>query len=266
LTDLQKKLDTQGLEIVENQKENMMGRKRLAEQTRDFKKIAEEEKANAFKGLLKAYQSEIDSLTKRSKTAENAFLSVYKVLAEAPDPFPLLDAAVDQTATASEARLLEAELAREKEETSSLRQQLVEAQGIEKERKKLADKCEKFEQKMDDMIAEKVDHKEAELHATYDERLRNYEDRERDLTKQVSMSRDQLRELRNSNETTHAKLLDNNQRQDQETLARLTEMDLMAADIERANSRVLEMERRNEKLRAEIETVRNGSENECSSP
>lgn len=79
----------------------------------DFKKIAEEEKANAFKGLLKgartvccsalltqctlsraAYQSEIDNLTKRSKTAENAFLSVYKVLAEAPDPFPLLDAAV----------------------------------------------------------------------------------------------------------------------------------------------------------------------------
>jgi len=83
---------------------------------------------------------------------------------------------------------------------------------------------------MEDMISEKVDQKEAELHATYDERLRNYEDRcvlpcpcstqlyslanrERDLTKQVSMSRDQLRDLRNSNDTTHAKLLDNNQRQ-----------------------------------------------------
>lgn len=41
-----------------------------------------------------AYQTEIDSLTKRSKTAENAFLNVYKVLAEAPDPYPLLEAAV----------------------------------------------------------------------------------------------------------------------------------------------------------------------------
>ena len=41
-----------------------------------------------------AYQTEIDNLTKRSKTAENAFLSVYKVLAEAPDPYPLLEAAV----------------------------------------------------------------------------------------------------------------------------------------------------------------------------
>lgn len=44
--------------------------------------------------LHTAYQTEIDNLTKRSKSAENAFLNVYKLLAEAPDPFPLLDAAV----------------------------------------------------------------------------------------------------------------------------------------------------------------------------
>jgi hypothetical protein len=44
-----------------------------------------------------AYQTEIDNLTKRSKSAENAFLNVYKVLAEAPDPYPLLEAAVVST-------------------------------------------------------------------------------------------------------------------------------------------------------------------------
>jgi homeobox protein cut-like len=78
----------------------------------DFKKLPEDEKVNAFKGLLKgkltcmtleftpafysivAYQTEIDSLTKRSKTTDNAFLHIYKLLAEAPDPYPLLDAAV----------------------------------------------------------------------------------------------------------------------------------------------------------------------------
>lgn len=43
---------------------------------------------------LAAYQTEIDSLTKRAKSAESAFLDVYKVLAEAPDPYPLLEAAV----------------------------------------------------------------------------------------------------------------------------------------------------------------------------
>lgn len=44
--------------------------------------------------LASAYQTEIDNLTKRSKASENAFLNVYKVLAEAPDPYPLLEAAV----------------------------------------------------------------------------------------------------------------------------------------------------------------------------
>lgn len=143
LHELQRTLDAQGLEIVENQKENVVGRKKLAEQTRgtylhspppaprtdcvistlltEFKKVADDEKGPAFKTLLKgpaslcsphldfrmngmltqlgghssaAYQSEIDNLTRRSKVAESAFLSVYKLLAEAPDPYPLLDAAV----------------------------------------------------------------------------------------------------------------------------------------------------------------------------
>ena len=87
-----------------------MGRSQLNGPS-EFKKLPELEKANAFKGLLRgtchrfiirllaeyfgpAYQTEIDNLTKRSKTSENAFLNVYKVLAEAPDPYPLLEAAV----------------------------------------------------------------------------------------------------------------------------------------------------------------------------
>jgi hypothetical protein len=67
---------------------------------------------DAFKGLLKglppssnrksyflsisslAYQTEIDNLTKRAKASESAFLNIYKVLAEAPDPYPLLEVAV----------------------------------------------------------------------------------------------------------------------------------------------------------------------------
>ena len=77
----------------------------------EFKKIPDSDKPNEFKNLLKctydpcpaprpglpfhsAYQTEIDNLTKRCKGCENAFLNVYKVLAEAPDPYPLLETAV----------------------------------------------------------------------------------------------------------------------------------------------------------------------------
>lgn len=40
MTELQKTLDKQGLEIVENQKDNMVGRKKLAEQTRGAFRLA----------------------------------------------------------------------------------------------------------------------------------------------------------------------------------------------------------------------------------
>ncbi|KPV77777.1 uncharacterized protein RHOBADRAFT_51589 [Rhodotorula graminis WP1] len=260
LQDLQRTMDAQGLEIVDGSKENLVGRKTLAERTREFKKVPDDDKGPVFKTLLKAYQGEIDNLTRRGKVAENAFLSVYKLLAEAPDPYPLLDAAVDQTARASEAKLLESELARAKDEISALKQQLVESQQVEKERKKLADKVERLEGRMDDLIQDKVANKEAELHATYDERLRNYDEREKDLQRQVSVARSQLRELRTTADSNQARLFDHSQRQDQETVARLAEADLIAEDLERANARVAEVERRNEKLRAEIEAVRSGSE------
>ena len=72
LSELQKTLDSQGIELVENQKESVVGRKALADRTKgvyyylttalsrlnrklciEFKKISDEEKLNAWKGLLK---------------------------------------------------------------------------------------------------------------------------------------------------------------------------------------------------------------------
>ena len=119
----------------------------------------------------------------------------------------------DQTARASEAKLLESEVARLKEENASLKKDVQDAQVAEKERKKLQDKYDKLEAKMEERIAEKVASKEAELNATYDERLRNYEEREKDANKQVELVKTQLRELRTSNESTQAKLLDQGSRQ-----------------------------------------------------
>ncbi|KAG8981539.1 hypothetical protein FRB93_008556 [Tulasnella sp. JGI-2019a] len=260
LAELQKSLDTQGLELVENQKESMVGRKALADKTKEFKKISEEEKGAAFKTLLKAYQTEIDSLTRRCKTSENAFLNVYKLLAEAPDPYPLLDAAVDQAVKVAEAQTLESELTRLRSENAELRGRLNEISSLEAAKKKAEARTEFLEEKMEATIQERVTSKENELNATYDERMHNYEERERDLQRQVTIAKNQLRELQTSTESTQTKLFDQSQRQDQEVVAKLAEVDLIIADLDRANSRVATVERRNEVLRAEIEAVRSGSD------
>jgi homeobox protein cut-like len=84
--------------------------------------------------------------------------------------------------------------------------------------------------------------------------------REKDLQKQVSTLRDQLKDLHTSNESSQAKLVNASQKQDQDTLSKLAELDMVISDLARANERVATVERRNEILRSEIESVRSGSE------
>ncbi|KIY74451.1 hypothetical protein CYLTODRAFT_416284 [Cylindrobasidium torrendii FP15055 ss-10] len=256
LSELQKSLDTQGVEIIDNQKANLVGRKTLSDKTKEFKRIPDEDKVSGFKGLLKAYQSEIDSLTKRSRTAENAFLDLYKVLAEAPDPYPLLEAAVDQAIKVEEAKETDSQLQKLREENAELKKKLADTASLEAAKTKLA----QVEAKMESMTNERVAQKEAELHATYDEKLRNYEEREQDLQRQLAVTKSQLRDLRTSNETAQSKLVDHSSKQDQEVVAKLAEVDMMVADLERANGRVATVERRNEILRAEIESIRSGND------
>lgn len=112
---------------------------------------------------------------------------------------------------------------------------------------------------MDDLIGERVAQKEAELNATYDERLRNYAERETDLQTQVTTVKAQLTDLRTTNDSAQTRLLDASQRQDTEVVAKLGELDLVVADLDRANARVATVERRNELLRAEVESVKSGS-------
>jgi hypothetical protein len=79
----------------------------------------------------------------------------------------------------------------------------------------------------------------------------------------VTLSKNQLRDLRVSNENNQAKLFDHSQKQgkicdindfptdfsfwaiDQEVVAKLAEVDMIIADLDRANSRIASLEHRN---------------------
>lgn len=108
----------------------------------------DEEKFTAIKGLLKAYQGEIDSLTRRSKMSETSFLNVYKLLSDAPDPYPLLDAAVDQTVKVAEARMMDSEMKRLREENAELKRSVGEMGSVENARKKAEKRADELEEKV----------------------------------------------------------------------------------------------------------------------
>lgn len=184
--------------------------------------------------LLKAYQGEIDALTRRSKTSETSFLNVYKLLSDAPDPYPLLDAAVDQTVKVAEARMLESELSRLREENADLKKQVAESSSLEDKRKKAEAKVDQIESKVwaaenqltadgrshpgtrhskGERAQRRVRREDAQLRGTVSVTRVCANRSEKDLQRQVQTFKDQIRILHTSNESTQAKLMDASQRQ-----------------------------------------------------
>ena len=83
-------LDKQGLEIADNQEQSAAGREVLKQKLQEFKKVPPEERPAKIGGVIKAFQAEVDMLTRRQTFAEGAFLGLYRSLADAPSPLPAL--------------------------------------------------------------------------------------------------------------------------------------------------------------------------------
>lgn len=256
LTSLQQALDDQGEEILENQKASVASRKELASRTKTFKKLSDEEKIIEVKSLLKLYQSEIDNLTKRGKFAETSFINLYKLLAEAPDPTPLLEASIDSVLAAAEASKLS-------KENAVLADKLTRYADYEQIKAKLM----QVELKSIENVASKVTAKEAEMKAIIDEKERHWAEKEAELAKQVQEARAQVKELRSHNEVIQARLSAQSGDQLAGTISddaaarnagRIAELELVASDLERAKRRTLEVEKRNVELRSELEAVKSG--------
>nr|XP_048677636.1 homeobox protein cut-like 2 isoform X1 [Caretta caretta] len=90
---LQKELNSVASELAARQEESEHSHKHLIELSREFKKNVPEEIREMVAPVLKSFQAEVIALSKRSKEAETAFLSVYKQLIGAPDPVPVLEVA-----------------------------------------------------------------------------------------------------------------------------------------------------------------------------
>ena len=100
--------DQQGLKIADQREEAVAGREVLKDVIRAFKATPQAERVEKIGGVVKAFQAEVDALTRRQTFAEGAFLDLYRSLDEAPDPLPALREAA-AARKASEARRAEHE-------------------------------------------------------------------------------------------------------------------------------------------------------------
>ncbi|KAE8254325.1 hypothetical protein A4X03_0g5737, partial [Tilletia caries] len=248
--------------IVDSQRNALLARKALAERTRDFRALpTDEHKLDALKPLLKQYQSEIDALSKRSKAAENSLLQLQTALAPAPDPYPLLEVILDQTAALTELDSLKATNTRLQKDLQSIHL------ASEKTQNALTDRIRQLESSFDTRLADGITASQHELTAKYDERLRNAAEREQALQHSLTLAQEQIADLSSaaaaaaSQEST-SEDDDITQRKAAADAAKLAQHDLLTAELDRAQGRITTLERRNEELRAELESIRSGREHE----
>lgn len=259
LPELQQNLEALRPTLVDGQKEALISRKKLAEQTREFKKQNPEAQPELVKPLLKAYQSEIDNLTRRAKTAENAVLGVRDRLQNASDPYPLLEVVLEQMAVVGDLESLKGELEKVQKANTSLESQVTALRSVEAEKNKISERLASLESSTEKRIADARKAIDAELSAKWDERIMNHTTREESLSKSLETTQAQLKELRANYAKATEKLLSRGEDVEREQAnGNIEEMDVIGEELTRSNERVATVERRNEQLRQEIERLKSG--------
>jgi hypothetical protein len=126
-------------EMREMKTSAITARKKLNEMTKSFRSKTKEEQltGNTISDLLKAYQEEIDSLSRRSKLSESAYVGVYKSLYDAPDPAYYLEQLL-ATQSSSNSYILEIEKLRNElhqyeEEFQTLKNQEITIRRLEEQ-------------------------------------------------------------------------------------------------------------------------------------
>ena len=200
--------------MASNKEKSVRSRKKLAEETRDFKKISDSEvRSKRIGSLLRSYQEEVDKLTRRSRFAESSFLSLYKALYEAPDPSQPLRRSAQQSAQSHklqyELAKAQAEVAEYEREFSLLKNQDITIRELQDEierlqqetvsREAVAEREEAIEERVEEVRAA-----EHELVIAAEEKLEEMVRQHAELQRMYDETQEELFELRSTMEEQEA--------------------------------------------------------------
>ncbi|KAJ3343644.1 hypothetical protein HDU93_007525 [Gonapodya sp. JEL0774] len=257
---LQRELDSKGITMSEIPSENNNARKKLSDLTKDFRKVPDEEKLPKFLPLLKAYQSEIDNFAKRSLVAHAAFLDLYRIFSEAPDPVPIMVAFLSQSARIQTTQSLELDIKRFKSELENALTQLAHARKEASDVGVLREKIAKQESKFNEMVAKQVADRELALEKDYEDRIAAMKEREDYLTRQFEHISSQHTHLRATHTAAQSRLLDLTQKTSEESAARAAEMEMVAQELDTVRARLERSEEERRRLVLRVKELESGEE------
>ena len=243
LTGTQKLLDELATEITTRQDESDTSRKLLIELIRNFKKSNSEETRLIVAPLLKSFQNEIDNLSKRSKSAEKSFFDIYKKFFDIADPVPTLEYCMENIKNLQKLQDLEIETAQLRETLTDCNKEITEYKEKLKNLKDIESKYKTQEEKMIELIDQKVAKKEEDLQKMFDEKNRVLDEERQRNSQKLSDSVQKMTQMQRTLTDTQTELYEIKTCQDQQRNARSEEVDLVLVDLERANQRALTAER-----------------------
>lgn len=235
LPKLQHSLDQTATDLAGRQDESEASRKRLVEQMKMFKRSSSDEVRKSVSPLLKSFQTEIDSLTKRSKASEADFLNLYKKVIELPNPVSALDQA--ETYHKKNQRLNDVETENQKlrETLTEYNKEFAEVKNQEVTIKALKEKVKELERQSSDHAQKVIDEKQEELNKEYAEREKRLHDAQFTAATKLSEAEQKVSTLQSALDASQSELFNLKSKYDEETAAKQAELEMILADLDRAN-------------------------------
>ncbi|XP_076417055.1 homeobox protein cut-like 1 isoform X11 [Peromyscus maniculatus bairdii] len=255
LQQLQRELDATATVLANRQDESEQSRKRLIEQSREFKKNTPEDLRKQVAPLLKSFQGEIDALSKRSKEAEAAFLTVYKRLIDVPDPVPALDLGQQLEIKVQRLHDIETENQKLRETLEEYNKEFAEVKNQEVTIKALKEKIREYEQTLKSQAETIALEKEQKLQNDFAEKERKLQETQMSTTSKLEEAEHRLQTLQTALEKTRTELFDLKTKYDEETTAKADEIEMIMTDLERANQRAEVAQREAETLREQLSSA-----------
>ncbi|XP_042542438.1 homeobox protein cut-like 1 isoform X2 [Dipodomys spectabilis] len=255
LQQLQRELDATATVLANRQDESEQSRKRLIEQSREFKKNTPEDLRKQVAPLLKSFQGEIDALSKRSKEAEAAFLNVYKRLIDVPDPVPALDLGQQLQLKVQRLHDIETENQKLRETLEEYNKEFAGVKNQEVTIKALREKIREYEQTVRSQAETIALERGQKLQDDFAERERKLQETQLSTSSKLEEAEHKLHTLQTALEKTRTELFDLKTKYDEESTAKADEIEMITTDLERANQRAEVAQREAETLREQLSSA-----------
>ncbi|XP_033028331.1 homeobox protein cut-like 1 isoform X3 [Lacerta agilis] len=250
-----RELDATATVLANRQDESEQSRKKLIEQSREFKKNTPEDLRKQVAPLLKSFQGEIDALGKRSKEAEAAFLNVYKRLIDVPDPVPALDLGQQLQLKVQRMHDIETENQKLRETLEEYNKEFAEVKNQEVTIKALKEKIREYEQTLKNQAENIALEKEQKLQNDFAEKERMLQETQVSTASKLEEAEHKVQALQTALEKTRTELFDLKTKYDEETTAKSDEIEIIMTDLERANQRAEVAQREAESLREQLSSA-----------